>query len=605
MNISIVQIFIPEGIARHIALYDGMGSQELKDLLLSCFHGCEVIGLQNTEGIVYPISLLLKNPSFFGNKKFAAVVKNNIVGLIEDAKPNGTSETKREMTFTEENPMNKNNSSLVSNQQLVPAIADGEMIESNGKDFSIAEAKTVLGLGQYSSEFIIDFLIGLIADDGDDSSDGSSSWLISKEQFDSAMSQLAYHQYSNFTAEQKSLSDYVVLSLFVLFDEERTGYCDLRELGCGLMLFSGGEIIDRAQMAYKLVAETKFEDDDDVDNDGRDEGVNTDMMTLAIASVLKVVAVLNKFYLNSCDPLVTAEEITKRAFIRAKLLLSNGSTISQEDFEYWFSVVLTIYNEIEEKEDIQLLNGDAEDEELFTEEEETPTRSSGTKNGSKNLESFLFIDTESAKYDADADLENGDVRTTMAPNHVVLELQKAKYVLGLTGVAAEDLMELLGEVSCEGMLSDETWDEFLSEFVVGDKSEKKMGIELGRKIFQAFDLYGEKAVPYIDFCAGLAFLSDSPIEDKIMVAFVLNDTESVGMITVPELMNLILGSLRVVMACAPSAAARVQASNISLEKLSQLTVLEGLAVMELTPEDSLTLETVSEIALKCVALSAN
>ena len=55
----------------------------------------------------------------------------------------------------------------------------------------------------------------------------------------------------------------------------------------------------------------------------------------------------------------------------------------------------------------------------------------------------------------------------------------------------------------------------------------------------------------------------------------------------------------------PLAAIRMKTSGVSLENLAHLTVMEGLAVMELTYDDALTLETVSEIALKCVALSAN
>ena len=109
-------------------------------------------------------------------------------------------------------------------------------------------------------------------------------------------------------------------SIFSLFDDMSMGYCDLRELGCGLMLFCGGEIIDRAQMAYNLVAEADDEEDEDT---GRypyeKDGVTREMMVTAIASLLKVVGVLNSAYLNSCDPVETAEDITDRAFRRAKV----------------------------------------------------------------------------------------------------------------------------------------------------------------------------------------------------------------------------------------------------------------------------------------------
>lgn len=595
MNVSIVEIFIPKGIIRHIALHDGMEVADFRALLSSCFMGCEIIGLQNSQGVIFPISMIVKNPGDFGNKKFAAVLKQQASGLLEDSKLPHTENHTNGMGFEKEQE-NNGIRSLVKFSPHQPRdhhdfIPENTFSEFQNMALSISEAKALLGLGKYSSEFIIDFLIGKIGNDYEASGD-ESSWLITEQQFDSAMLQLLNRQYVDLTIEQRSLSDYLVHSIFSVFDEERSGFCDLTELGCGLMLFSGGEIVDRAQMAYKLVAE--WHGTDDEDGQRCNQGVKTEMMTTAIASVLKVVAILNSSYLNSCDPLNTADEITKRAFIRAKLRMSADSVIGQEDFEYWFSVVLTIYDEVEEEEQVVV-------------EDIAPKHTNGRKqkNGMAKAKAInLSIDTESAKYNADTDLENGDVRVTMAPNAVVLELQRAKSLLGLAGVAAEDLMELLGEVSSEGLLSDETWREYLSEFVVGNKSEKKIGVELGMQLFRAFDFHRNNEVNYIDFCAGLTLLSDSPVEDKIMVAFVLNDTESIGMISVPELQSLILGSLRVVVACSATAAKRVEKGGIAIEELARLTVLEGLAVMELSTEDSLTLETVSEIALKCIALSA-
>ena len=591
MNIFIIEIFIPNGVTRHIVLHDGIDGLELNNLFKSCFAGHEIIGLQNNEGVVYPLSMILRNPSNFGNMKFAAIVRNIQEEQTANPKSFDIIDWRSGSGIKNEKSISVNKSLLkVTNSALLRPDPTADLIFST----TIAEAKDVLGLGQFSAEFVIEFLIGVIADGDDD----ESSWLISKAQFDSAISQLAYRQYLKLSSEQQKLSDFIVRSIFTIFDEESSGYCDLRELGCGLMLFAGGEIIDRAQMAYKLVAESHDSEGYSINDYGHEDGVSIDMMTVAMASVLKVVAILNNSYLNSCDPITTAEEITKRAFIRAKLSLLSDGTISQEDFEYWFSVVLTIYNEIEEDDD---------DDEEGTEVENITDTVILPKKAVVNYFSAnnLSIDTDSALYDADLDIENGDVRTTMPPNPVVLELQRAKYLLGLTGVPAEDLMELLGQVSSDGVLSAATWEEYLTEFVVGDKNDKKLGTELGMKLFRAFDKNDDETVSYIDFCAGLSLLSDSPIEDKIMVAFVLNDTESVGMITVPELENLILGSLRVVVACSALAATRMKTSGVSLENLSHLTVMEGLAVMELTYHDALTLETVSEIALKCVALSAN
>jgi Ca2+-binding EF-hand superfamily protein len=128
------------------------------------------------------------------------------------------------------------------------------------------------------------------------------------------------------------------------------------------------------------------------------------------------------------------------------------------------------------------------------------------------------------------------------------------------------------------------------------------------KIFRAFDPFDQDAVPYVYFCAGLALLTDSPVEDKVMVAFVLCDTDGVGQITASEFQNLVLASLKVTIACSQLAKAKLENSGTraTLEDLARLTVAEGLAVLGLDGnDDPLTLELVSEIALKCVALSSN
>jgi hypothetical protein len=150
--------------------------------------------------------------------------------------------------------------------------------------------------------------------------------------------------------------------------------------------------------------------------------------------------------------------------------------------------------------------------------------------------------------------------------------------------------------------------EFLEQ-VTADSGphDQALALQLGMKIFRAFDPFDQDAVPYVYFCAGLALLTDSPVEDKVMVAFVLCDSEGVGQITVTEFQNMVLASLKVALACSQLATAKLEQSGTraTLEDLARLTVAEGLAVLNLSPEDPLSLELVSEIALKCVSLSAS
>lgn len=426
MDISIVQIYIPNGRTRNVTLYQGMIVSELKALLQSCFHGHEVIGLQDSDGSILPLSLILLNQKNYENKKYEAVIKyqypqiedskdvsnlligseflngkgkstydnESLVKLSNNDYPNEYSTDYEYSTSTNTNsdPASNSTATYYSKDSTIKK----EIIVYDGEPLTIAEAKVLLGLAQYSSEFIIDFFIQQIEKDNVNLDD-DDSWLINQVQYQNAISMLLHSQYQGFTVKQRSISNYIVRNIFILFEESNSGYCDLRKLGCGLMLFSGGELSDRAHMAYKLVAESE-RGDENIGCDGnvyatRDEGVNNRMMTIAIASILNVVAILNSSYLNSCNPYVTAEEITKRAFIRSKSLLSNGLSIGQEDFEYWFSVVLTIYNEVEEEDENE---EETNKEELEQQEREDEERSR-LKKKAYNTASGLCIDTETGK----------------------------------------------------------------------------------------------------------------------------------------------------------------------------------------------------------------
>jgi hypothetical protein len=592
MSVFNIEIFIPKGVRRTIALHDSLDLAEFEALLSVCFIGVEIVALQNSKGVIFPISMVLRKLKDFGGRRFAAILKQQRVTTLEDFNQLESELTPMIVELEEKaNTSNTASQARLSHSMKSRSVSssEGDIRRHEKKALTIAEAKSALGLGDYSSDYIIDYLIGNIVDDvEDDASDENCTWMITQRQFESAMLQLRDRSQQDAATVQPGLPNYLIHRIFDIFDEEKSGYCDLTELGCGFMLFCGGGIAERAQMAYKLVAE--WHDNDIIK---MNQGVRCEMMVSAIASVLKVVAILNTSYLNSCDPIYTADEITRRAFLRSKIPPTQGSVIGQDDFEYWFSVVLTIYSEIEDEEE--------ENVEVVT-QNNTDTDVKFIETGERRP-SNLTIDTQSGAYNADDDLQNGDVRVTVPANVVVRQLREAKRLLGLTGVAAEDLMGLLGEVSSEGLLSEDAWKEYLIEFVVGSKADKKRGVELGMKVFRAFDLQHNHAVNYIDFCAGLSFLSDSPVEDKIMVAFVLNDTSGAELISVPELQNIILGSLRVTVACSVFAADKVLKQGVQLEELACLVVLEGLAVMELSSQDSLNLETVSEIALKCIAHS--
>ena len=646
MNTVAVILLYHGTTIRKIAVEKGTRLRDLNLLLSAAFSCGDVIGLQDERDVIYPLSLVLLDPSRFAIGRYAVLSKN------EDFQ---TTQHKTEQKYLNYSRESERRAAAQEEEEEEDDEEDDDeeendpFFEFEGGPVTIAEAREAVGIEGFSAEFIIDYLI-----EQRDRKEEQATWLMSEYQFETALSQLSSVKYNSSSLKQRALCDYIVASIFSLFDETNYGYCDLRELGCGMMLFCGGEIIDRAQMAYQLVAESDDDDDDNVavNNQYPKDGVTREMMVTAIASLLKVntvhppitnisfsiktyldslfveyfcslflslfpshhsfyssfqvVGVLNSSYLNSCDPIETAEDITNRAFVRAKVLLADGSCIAKDDFEYWFSVVLTIYDEIGRPRRIGLLTSGSETngDSLNSSRDYSLNDSSYT---SGTEDSNLMIDTAGLDYDPEEEGDHGDVRETLPPSAVVLELRDAQEKLGLHGVPAEDLMELLGELSVKGMLHIDAWNDFLENFTAhDDPREQALAMQLGMKIFQAFDPFDQDAVPYVYFCAGLALLTDSPVEDKIMVAFVLCDTSGNGNITVTEFQNLVLASLKVAIACCSLAKAKLEQSGTraTLEDLARLTVAEGLAVMGLDADEPLTLELVSEIALKCVALSA-
>ena len=303
-----------------------------KDLsmLLSAAFDCDVVAVQDPRDVVCPLALLLADPSRFATGSHLVIAKgDNIAASSIDTTNNGRADEREAQRYwlatreadrdtddddDEDDEDDYSDSSSSDDEKVYNAY-----FEFEGGPVTIAEARDVMGIEAFSPAFLIDFLI----EQRDGSEDEQATWLISNHEFEVALAQLSGAR----TIPVRAQLDYIMDSIFSVFEEAGTSTCDLRELGCGLMLFCGGEIIDRAQMAYNLVAEADDEDEDDA---GRyhyeKDGVTREMMVTAIASLLKVVGVLNSAYLNSCDPIETAEDITNRAFLRAKVRLVGDKT---------------------------------------------------------------------------------------------------------------------------------------------------------------------------------------------------------------------------------------------------------------------------------------
>ena len=229
----------------------------------------------------------------------------------------------------------------------------------------------------------------------------------------------------------------------------------------------------------------------------------------------------------------------------------------------------------------------------------------------------LTIDTDfTEEVDDGGDEEEGDdddyIRGTQqdqetaneSPSAIVLELRRARSLLGLDAYPAEDLMETLGERSTGGFLPYSAWLEtiqFITQ-LAGRQSSCIEALTLGRKLFDAFSpamIRGEPCVAFVPFVAGLSSLCSSPPEDKFAVSFALIDGDSDGHITSTEFYTLVLSYLNVVSACSALAEAKLGAAKVPLGHLARAVVAE--AQRTCGPGD-FSRETVAEIATDCIEL---
>lgn len=202
--------------------------------------------------------------------------------------------------------------------------------------------------------------------------------------------------------------------------------------------------------------------------------------------------------------------------------------------------------------------------------------------------------------------QEGGVQGT--PSAVVLELRSAATLLGLDGFPPDDLMEVLGEGSRQGLLSKERWLVCLQHFVMlagGKKPDLDLAIKLGEKIFAAFQFGDPQGrVNYIEFAAGLSCMCSAPVPDKVMVAFTLIDSDCDGYITASELCSFVASTLRAITACSSLCAAKLASAAVPIDGMAAAVVNEALSTFGLQASSPLDLETVNEMCSDYVLLAS-
>ena len=536
-------------------------------------------------------------------------------------------------SMTEEDTLDDESSGSCSSSsvQLEDSQVSASEVGYEGLAITVLEARLILGLTEYSSKVLCNFILQELADARGD---------IDQEIFFRGLSRLIGDQYNSAPVLTRSKIDFILSRLFSVFDPEDTGMCSAVELGCGLLLFCGDDAIVRARVAWELL-------ESDV---AHGNALNYDAIVRAISALIKAQVCLDPSL--EIDMFLSAVEVRGNLEVLAffpERSLDRVVSNSAPNFLELFSCTLFMCQS--EAMDLELdqyrtpaANGHSsskheqgsssraehnreygEDGEVAsdpevdnsTDVEEQHRNSPGKKGSCNNLTQQSF------SHDMDEDGEEENIYASdkhFPPSAVVLELRAARAILGLETYAADDMMASLAENSPGGELSVSGWQKWFFHLIhqAGTpEQDLSIAISLGNRLFDAFvnnpaegsPMKGgpvETRVKYERVAAGLAFLcGGSPLEERLMVAFTVMDADSDGCITPVELLELINSALIVISVCSRMVADKVLLLGAPLTELAEAAAIEAISALNVDDTAAyITLEMLCEMSDDFLKLTA-
>lgn len=507
-----------------------------------------------------------------------------------------------------------------------------------GAAISVLEARQFMGLLEFSSRVVCQYILQELADERGN---------IGQALYFKGLSRLIGDVYNSSTVLLRSKIDFVLHRLFAVFDPDGSGVCNAAELGCGLLLFCGDDALVRSRVAWELLeADTAY-----------GNMLNFDAIVRSVSALIKAQLSLDPYldinaFLSAVEVRAHLETITFFPSQQLSSIISHSAS----DFVELFSCTLFMCQS--EAMDLELEKYDAHQKKPDLRSPNGSFRSPGTKspNGSfrtnkspPNNGSFHSaagraqfndssvegdedgeqdfgvqvaddIDLGSSTEDEDDDGPNSfsgmgltlgtfshdnddeveeNVYTNdkhFPPSAVVLELRAARAILGLENYSADELMATLAEHSPGGKLSESGWLRWLSYITHKARTPEQdldIAIHLGNRLFEAFDssaiqgspvkgkaLPHDSQIPYERMTAGLAFLcGGSPLEERLMVAFTVMDGDSDGCITQAELIDIINSALIVISVCSRMVADKVILLGAPLSELAEAAAIEAVTAL--------------------------
>lgn len=416
---------------------------------------------------------------------------------------------------------------------------------------------------------------------------------IPKEDFVRAFHELMEYMHPSLDGEperQMLLSGIIDRIAAVYCIKGDTDVIDVRGFTSGMILFCGGDAESKAEAifdAYQLS--------------------NRISRNILVAHMLSTFAMMNEFDAAFPSQEVSvniAKELVDASFARLGLEGPDRS-MSRSQFTSWLAagegavqatslLGASRSTRSEEDEDYEFRDGDD---------------SSGHIEVVGEEETSDYDDSEEEETASQSSASSGEVSfsglfTPSIKNRVKLEMGSARNMLGLQFFTADDLLDMVGEFSKEGVISSFSWFKVVSSMLTlsgrGDALSRKdtdPTLFLAQRIFNALDVHGVEAVNYADLVLALSNVCSSPIEDKVMVVFTLLDEAGAGFVRYDALLRYFVALYRVISVMSPSISELIDAMGVSIEAMARIALDGALRALNFSAhaELLLTLGEVSEI----------
>jgi Ca2+-binding EF-hand superfamily protein len=406
--------------------------------------------------------------------------------------------------------------------------------------------------------------------------------------------QLLCARRSQLNAATQDVIERIAERIFNVYEIAESGYLNVRSLSSGLSLFCGGSWDDKALAVFMAFGITGV---------GKTR-ITRDVMTQHIISIFAMMSEFDPSFLSDSTAVAVAQDMVKNAFATMPIDPALGEAVmSCSQFANWLS---SSGDKTLGSNGSNGSNGNNYSGSNYT----------GGSGGGRGDDLVLLTDIlessgESSDDEEDYEEERGhrfsaEGATDEASGSLIQEeLKFAKKTLGLTMFSADDLLDVVGEFSKEGVISAVSWDEAILHMLTLSgvpTSQFPVALELARSLFDQLDAPGLRAVDYSSLILSLAGFCNSPLEDRVMVAFTVLEAVRGAEVDYDELLRYFRSMFMAATVLSPSLLATMVQRHLNPDKLAELILDEALDKLNFTETNQqyFNLENMTEIAEFCL-----